>query len=316
MKSIREISEEEINLRKLENSYKNKEKKSIISLIFGKIIANGLLICWALICLYPFLWALFSSLRPVPDMFTGGANIFEDSDSWSFYIYKSLFNDPSLEMARWLGNTIIFSLVTAAFNCVFNILAGFALAKIGMKGKKAVIYYFMVSIMIPMQATIIPTFLIVSRMGLIHPYFVSDSMFFIVLVFSGMANIIMAFMARQFFMTQSNELEEAGLIEGYSPMQIFLKVTIRRMLPLVATQFVLVFMGSWNAFLIILLFAQGNSERLTLNPAILQLAKSSITASLGRAQALAVSNLSLAPMILIYFISLRIQMRGFKGGNK
>lgn len=311
----RYISEKEIYTKTLE---RQRNKKKLLANTFkwsSGSISYAVLIFWALICLFPFIWTMFSSFKNPYLISLQGINPFPKE--WTTVNYTSIFqNDTLSEFATtWITNSVTYSVITAVLNATFNIMGGFALAKIAMKGKGIVIYYFIVSILVPSQATFFPSFFILSKMGIISVD-ISSTAFLLAVVFSGMANIVLTFMARQFFLTQTSEMEEAAKMDGCSMLLVFVKITLRRMLPLFATQFVLVFMGSWNNFLTFQLYALGDFHKMTLNSGVYALAKSSIDKAVGYGQTLAISNISFIPMFAIYLVSLKIQLRGIKGGNK
>ena len=280
-----------------------------------KTIINLILIFYALISLFPFFWSLFASFKNPHLLSITGLNPFPKSGEWTLENYDNLLNGSAQEyISVWTYNTIVYSFSVAFLNATLNLLAGYALAQIAMKGKKIVVNYFLASILVPSQATFLPTFYIYTKLGIIGD--ISQNAFLAAIIFSGMANIVLTFMARQFFISQSKEMEEAAVIEGYNKIAIFFQITLRKMLPLFATQFVLVFMGAWNNFLLFTLFSVGDPERMTINAGITIIASTAIDKEIGYGQLIAISNLSFIPMILIYGISLRIQLRGMRGGNK
>ena len=280
-----------------------------------KTIIYLILIFYAIISLFPFFWSIFASFKDPYLLTSTGLNPFPESGKWTTENYKNLIYGPSEDyLSIWAQNTIIYATCSALLNATLNLLAGYALAQIAMKGKKLVVNYFLVSILVPSQATFLPTYFIYTKLGIIGD--ISTNAFMIAIIFSGMANIVLTFMARQFFISQSREMEESANIDGYRKISIFFRITLRKMLPLFATQFVLVFMGAWNNFLLFTLFAAGMPEKMTINAGITNIVGSMIDKEKGYGQLLAISNISFMPMILIYMVSLKIQLRGMSGGSK
>ncbi|WKX02640.1 carbohydrate ABC transporter permease [Candidatus Mycoplasma mahonii] len=307
-------TKEEISKRRVQIEAKNAKWINVSKLTFSKIGAYSILISYVFISVYPFFWALFTSFKDPHLLNITGLNPIPKM--WTTKNYTTLFNGAASDyIVPWMQNTIIYSLSSSLLNATLNLLGGYALAQIALKGKRIIMSYFMVSILVPSQATFVPTYYIFQKIGIIDIN-ISPNFFILMIVFSGMANIVLTFMARQFFMTQTNELEQAGSIEGYNRIQVFFKVTIRKMLPLFFTQIVLVFMGSWNNYLTFTLFATGDPNKMTINSGVLVIARTAIDKEVGYGQMLAMSNISFAPMMLIYLISLKVQLRGIKGGNK
>jgi multiple sugar transport system permease protein len=95
---------------------------------------------------------------------------------------------------------------------------------------------------VPVQVTLIPTFLILKLLGWLNSY---QGM-----VVPGMVNATFIFMMRQFFVNFPKELEEAAALDGLNPFQIFWYIVLPLAKPALAAQAIFVFMGSWNNFLL------------------------------------------------------------------
>ncbi len=306
------------DLSKKENEIRTSRFKTIsfIKNLFSQSFGYSFLIFYVFISIVPFFWSFIVSFKNPHLLLITGINPFPSAGEWTTKNYTNLFSGaPSIYVNGWIMNTIVYAFGSSLLNATFNLLAGYALAQIAMKGKRLLMSYFLVSILIPSQATFLPTFYIFSKLGIISQN-IGTSLFLFAVVFSGMANIILTFMARQFFLTQTSELEEAASMEGYTRIGVFFKITLRKMLPLFATQFVLVFMGAWNNYLTFTLYALGDPNKMTINTGILIVAKTTLDKEIGYGQMLAMSNISFIPMMFLYAISLKIQLRGIKGGNK
>ena len=303
-----------ISMRKTDKKVKIAKAKKAGSWTF----THAVLVFWLLICLFPFVWSVFVSFKDKYQIPETGLNPFPKAGEWTLDNYKTIF-DPNGVYAEyvptWFVNSFVYTLATASTNAFLAILGGYALAGTRMKGKSPLMRYFLVSILVPVQATIVPTFFIFDRIGAVG----SEGnyiMFLLMTTFSGAIGIHNTLLSRQFFMTQSAEMEEAGKMDGYSSFKVFVKVTFRKMLPLAGTVFVMSFIGSWNNFFIFQLIAAGDPYKMTLVSAIYYVAAGAQEPEVGQALSLALSNISFVPIFIVYLLTLKVQIRGIKGGNK
>ncbi|CAM9128079.1 carbohydrate ABC transporter permease [Mycoplasma marinum] len=281
-----------------------------------KLLLYFFLAAYALISFYPLFWALISSFVESDKLKGIGIWPIPAGSKLTTENYNSLFTNPLTKQyaTSWLMTSVIYSLSNATINCFFNFLAGYALARISFKGRKIVIWYIIVALMIPVQATQVPQLYILIKLGFIDPY-QSNFIWFIGILTTGMTSGVLIFMVRQFYVNQSASIEEAGMIDGLSRFKVFLKVSIRSMLPLLATQWAMIFIGSWNNFIMFTLWASGDPTRMTITAAFNILADSKYGSS-GTGRLLAATNLSILPVLAVYVISLKFQRKVMIDGEK
>ncbi|WKX02588.1 carbohydrate ABC transporter permease [Candidatus Mycoplasma mahonii] len=281
-----------------------------------KIILYTFLSLYILISMWPFIWALVVSFENPNKINSIGLNPFIKDAGWTTDNYSAFFNSSLTKdyAQTWIINSVVYSTLNATINCFFNFLAGYALARIAFKAKKVVIWYIIAGMMIPVQATQIPQLLILMKLGLISAR-TPNFLWFIGIITTGMTSGVLIFMIRQFYLNNSASIEEAGLIDGLSYWKVFYKISIKSMLPLLATQWAMVFIGSWNNFIMFTLWASGIPERMTFMPALVSLSETK-HGNAGQGRALAATNLSVLPVLFVYMVSLRFQKRVNIDGEK
>jgi multiple sugar transport system permease protein len=205
-----------------------------------KIIVYTLLICYCFLTFAPFLWSILTSLKTTAEI-AGGGSFFPET--WSLKGYETIFES---QFPQWIRNSLFVALLTTVFNLVFNTMAGYALARIEFKGRQLVFSAMLLLIMIPSQVTIIPLYLVISKIGLV------DSQWS--LIFTTMINIGYIFMMRQFFINFPRDVEEAAMMDGLTRFGTFFRIVLPNAKAAIATQAVFVFMGVWNEFMKPLLF--------------------------------------------------------------
>jgi ABC-type glycerol-3-phosphate transport system permease component len=213
--------------------------------------------------------------------------------------YKAIFNDPKLPLLRFYGNSAfvaIFNMVTTLFT---SSLIGYMFAKFDFPGKKLLFGWFLAMMMIPTQITMIPSFLILSRLHLINSLWG--------LVIFSMVDAFGIFMMRQFCETLPNELLDAGRIDGASEWQIYWRIVLPQLGAPLATLGILGFMASWNAYLWPMIVLQKIEVR-TL-PIILTWFNSTHTGQ--GALVMAATVLIIMPILIVFVFFQRWIVQGF-----
>jgi multiple sugar transport system permease protein len=198
-----------------------------------------LLVAYGIITLIPFLWALSASFKPLSEIISGEINFVPHQ--FTVENYRQIFLQEPLFL-RWLINSVVIAVSVTLLNLVLNSLAGYALARIQFRGRRFWFFLITAVIAVPIQVTLIPTFLILKTLGWLNSY---QGMIVPVMV-----NATFIFMMRQFFVSFPRELEEAAALDGLGRFGTFWYIVLPLAKPALAAQAVLVFMGSWNNFLL------------------------------------------------------------------
>lgn len=198
-----------------------------------------LLVVYGIITLIPFLWALSASFKPLSEIISGEINFVPHQ--FTVENYRQIFLQEPLFL-RWLINSVVIAVSVTLLNLVLNSLAGYALARIQFRGRRFWFFLITAVIAVPIQVTLIPTFLILKTLGWLNSY---QGMIVPVMV-----NATFIFMMRQFFVSFPRELEEAAALDGLGRFGTFWYIVLPLAKPALAAQAVLVFMGSWNNFLL------------------------------------------------------------------
>lgn len=202
-----------------------------------------LLILGAIIMIIPFGWMIIVAFTK-PDI-TYQMTLSNVINSLSLDHFRSLFTEYNI--LRYAANSIIVSVVSTAGQILICAMSGFVFARIDFKHKEKIFILYLATMMIPVQATVIPQYILINKMGLINTY--------AGLFLPGLFNAFGTFLMRQYFMGVPKALEEAACLDGAGYIRIFFQI----MLPLAKTGFAVLavtsFMGAWNDFLWPLLVA-------------------------------------------------------------
>jgi multiple sugar transport system permease protein len=208
-----------------------------VSLRLQSLLLHGLLLLIAVATAYPLAWMVTASLMP-----TGEAQSYPPH-FWpsrvTFAHYAALFE--RLNMARYLGNSLIIASAVTLLSLLLNSLAGYALAKLRFPGRDRLFRLLLVALMIPAQVAMIPLFLLMKELGLINSYWG--------VILPSAATIVGIFLIRQYALSIPDSLLDAARIDGASEWRIYRTIALPLMRPILVTLAVFTFMTTWNDFM-------------------------------------------------------------------
>ncbi|NCB92254.1 MAG: carbohydrate ABC transporter permease [Clostridia bacterium] len=252
----------------------------------GYWVMNVISVLLALIFIGPIIWALAVSLqhegkqiKSVIDWFT---------PPYTFSNYPDIIMNSSVP--TWLINSLVIALIVTVLTVMFSAMAAYAIAKLPFKGSGVFFMYFLLGLMVPGEATIVPLFITVNQMHLIDSY-----AGMILPSIAGSMNLIIMV---TFFRSLPNELLEAVKIDGGGEVTTFFKIVLPLSKTIIATVCIFAFVGSWNNYLWPLLCAMSN-ELFTLPVGIPTFAG---TYTVDYVKPLTASMVASLPMIIMYII--------------
>jgi multiple sugar transport system permease protein len=241
-----------------------------------------------------------SSLKPNAELFTWPPTLIPKTVTLEHY--QSAFT--SRGFSNYFMNSVIVSLISMAFNLVFCSLAGYAFARLDFPLKNVLFVVLLSTMMIPVQVTLVPTFLMVKSFplmggndilgrggtGLLNTY--------AGLVIPHIMTVFGVFIMRQFYMQFPKELSEAARIDGASELGIFRKIFLPLGRPAMSALAIFTFTQAWDDFLWPLVVTSDRSMR-TLQLG-LEVFKNRYTADWG--PLMAATTVSILPVILIFLV--------------
>jgi multiple sugar transport system permease protein len=205
---------------------------------------------------------------------------------------------------RFFINSAVVAVTTVITNLVLCALAGYAFARYRFLGRGVLFVLIMTTLMVPFQVTMIPQFIITKWLGI---YVVSSVGINHIgaLILPNAATAFGVFFLRQFFRTLPIEYEEAARVDGASRLKVLWRIVLPLSLPALSTLAALTFLDSWNNFLWPLIAITSNNQMtLPLGLATFQSQHSTEWTLL-----MAGNVMSLAPMLLIFFLAQRYFIR-------
>jgi raffinose/stachyose/melibiose transport system permease protein len=157
--------------------------------------------------------------------------------------------------SQYFTNTVIYTVATVAGTCLFASLAGYALSRLRFPGQNVVLLVFLVGLILPFQAIMIPVFYLLNDLNLLNSHVGT------ILVSTALALPFATFLMRAFFKNLPTDIAEAARLEGANEAAVFWRVMLPLALSGLATVAVFQFLVTWNAFLIPLITAPSESLR-------------------------------------------------------
>lgn len=190
-----------------------------------------------IVFMFPLVWAFISSLKPENDIVSYPPKWIPEIASLENYILV-LVKYPYV---KWAINSVIITVLSTLFILAISSLASYAFGRLHFKGKKIMFTIVVSMLLIPIQAYIVPLFLLVSELGILNTHAS-------IILVSG-ANVTSVFILTTFFKGIPNELEEAARIDGCKDFGIFARIMLPLSKPALSAVAILTFISSWNSFL-------------------------------------------------------------------
>jgi multiple sugar transport system permease protein len=189
------------------------------------------------IVLFPFVWMISTSLKPLSATFTTKIQLIPAAPLWDNYIKVWRI----FPFGVFYMNSVIVSGTITLLQLLLCSLAAYAFSRLQWPGRDAVFLVYLAAMMIPSQVTLIPNFLFMRILGGIDRYWG--------IIVPQVFTVFGVFLLRQFFTTIPASLQEAALMDGCSHLRIYARIIMPLATPGLAALGVFSFMFSWNNFL-------------------------------------------------------------------
>lgn len=254
-----------------------------------KLVRIGKIIILAvafIVVAFPFFWCLMLSFKSNAEIMSIPTTFFPSE--WIVSGYKKVLTEAPF--MTWLWNSLFSSVVSTAIVVFTSCLGGYIFGKFNFKGKDFLFVCVLITMMVPFQVTMIPTYIICSKLNILN----SMSALIIPFMVSGFG----IFLCRQFAESIPNDILEAARIDGAGEWRIFFGIVIHTIKPAIAALCIFIFMGRWNDYLWPLI-AIVDEDKMTL-PLALNFFNSSLLTDYCTSMSAGV--LVMIPIIIIYFI--------------
>lgn len=267
--------------------------------IFGVIM----LIIWSLINLYPLFWMITFSLKDNQQIQKTHRFLLPKGlpNEWHWENYKAL--DYS-SLLTYFKNSVIVTALAILISMVAAMMASYAIMRIQWKASKAVNRMFLLGITIPVQASLVPVYMICRYFDWL------DTRWSLIIPYAAFALAMSILIANSFIVGIPKDLDEAAYIDGCSRYGVFFRIIVPLMLPSVSTIAIYSFLQCWNELMFASVFVS-SSEYRTL-PVGVQSYTGTFTVKWGPIGA--VITIATIPMVITYVLLSRKIQESFIAG--
>ncbi|AEF82611.1 carbohydrate ABC transporter permease [Leadbettera azotonutricia] len=210
---------------------------------FTRIFPRIVLVFMCIIFILPFYWMLISAVKAPSELLSIPPTLFPKEFHFENYVQAINY----IPFFRYMFNTLVIATFAVIGAMVSNSLVSYGLSRINWKGRDVLFYLVIATMFIPFPVTMIALFDIFAKVHLINTYVPLTLPYYV-----GSATQI--FMMRQYLMGIPKEISDAGIIDGANEFQIFVRLILPIMRPVIAVVAIFTAVASWNDFLTPLIY--------------------------------------------------------------
>jgi len=240
----------------------------------------------ALIIIIPYVWMLSNSFKTTAEILTKPGNVFPDDPTVSGYekvLFESMF-------FKWLRNSLWITTVTTLAVLFTSSLVGYVFSKYSFKSKKILFIIMLSTMMVPVQATMIPMFILINGMGLYNSVWA--------LIVPAIFSVFGIYLCKQFCDEIPKEFMESAKIDGAGDMLIYFRIVLPQIRPALGALGIFTFLDSWNDYLRPLIYLN-STDKMTLPLALSYFNQQHLT---DLSATMAASALIMIPVIIVFLL--------------
>lgn len=270
----------------------------------GRTGILAVMLLFAVYTLIPVWWLVVTATKDKGYLFTTNGFWLSHFDLWTNI--REVFQQQNGIFARWVVNSVIYSVGGAAVSTVLSAMAGYALAKYVFRGRELTFNVILGAVLIPEIMFALPLYLMFSRIGMVNTYWA--------VILPSIVSPFGVYLSRIYAgASVPDELLEAARIDGASEARIFWQVVLPIMSPALVTIFLFRFFGIWNNYLLPLLML--NDDK--LQPVTVGLAnwREQLNAGVPYNVTITGAFLSVIPLIVAVLVLQRFWRSGLTAGS-
>ncbi len=204
--------------------------------IMGLVIRYTLAVLVTVIMVFPLFWMLSTALKTEQEVMSSRLVFWPKVIQWDNFAYPF----RKVPFLRYVLNTACVTAMQMASELLLGIMAAYAFSKGKFHGKHLLFIVVLGAMMIPIQVTFIPLYIVIARVGWINTYWG--------VWIAGCVSSYGIFLLRQAFMTVDDSYVEAARVDGMGKMGMIFRIMVPMCKPTVITVALTAFMGGWNNY--------------------------------------------------------------------
>ncbi|ESQ91073.1 sugar ABC transporter permease [Asticcacaulis sp. AC460] len=268
--------------------------KRVPTLIAGTVLVFATI--WAA---FPLFWMTSMSFMPEAEANAFPARLLPVDPTLDNYAELFAYQ----HMGRYVLNSLFVACLATALSLAFNVTAGYAFAKLRFKGREKLFQALLAALVIPGQLTMLPLFFLLKNLHLLNTY--------VGVVVPFMSSLFGIFLVRQYALSLPDEMLQAARVDGASEWQVFRRIVLPNLRPIMVTLGVFTFLAAWNDFLWPLIVLSDDAYY-TLPLAIAALSQEHLQ---DQGLMMAGATVTIAPVLILFILLQRHYVRGLLSGS-
>ncbi|EET60686.1 ABC transporter, permease protein [Marvinbryantia formatexigens DSM 14469] len=265
----------------------------------GRVLCNLIFIIFSFTCVFPIIWIFYSSFKTQAEFMQSSVAL---PEALNLTNYISVFTSTS--MLKYMLNSARNTLLAVAVIIIIAFLAGYVLSRYKFRGRGAIYNYFIMGMLIPIHALLVPMYIQLNGVGLTNHWYT------LLIPYIGFGLPISIMLIESYISSIPGELEEAAAIDGCSFTRTLFQIVFPLASPILATVAIIQFFAVWNEFTFALILV--NDDSLRTVPVGLTMFKGAYTVDYPRMMAGIM--VTMLPVMILYFIFSKRIIEGMVAG--
>ena len=265
----------------------------------GKGLCNIILLMFSISCVFPILWLFSSSLKTEAEFNQSSMALPKSFNPGNF---KSIIQETNLPL--YVLNSFRNTIISVAIIILISFMAGYVLSRYHFKGRSAIYNYFIIGMLVPIHALLVPMYVQFKQAGLINHWYT------LILPYVSFGLPLSIMLIESYIETIPRELEEAAAIDGCGFYQTMIQIILPMARPILSTVAIIQFFACWNEFSFALILV--SKDELRTVPVGLTMFQGAYTVNYPRMMAGIL--VTIIPVMVLYFIFSKRIIEGMVAG--
>ena len=264
-----------------------------------RFVCNLIFVIFSVTCVFPIIWIFYSSFKTQAEFMQSSVALPKSIDPAN---YISVFTQTS--MPKYILNSARNTLLSVLVIVLVSFLAGYVLSRYRFRGRGLVYNYFIMGMLIPIHALLVPMYIQLNNAGMANRWFT------LLFPYIGFGIPLSVMLVESYIESIPRELEEAAAIDGSGSWRTLFQIILPLASPILSTIAIIQFFAVWNEFTFALILV--NNDDLRTVPVGLTMFKGAYTVDYPRMMTGIM--VTMLPVMILYFIFSRRIIEGMVAG--
>lgn len=204
--------------------------------------------------IFPILWVISASLNPTGSLAT--QKLIPDHPG--FGNYHTLLTSGEFPFWAWFGNSLKVSIITSLLSLTITTIAAYAFSRFRFRGRQTMLKGILLIQVFPALLALVATFLMISQIGDVIPFLDLDTHASLILVYLGGAMGVNIWLMKGYLDTVPREIDESAMVEGASDWQIFTRLILPLIRPILIVIAIINYIGAYGEFVLARVLLRSN----------------------------------------------------------